>query len=273
MMPIISKPINRARAQLEVGAVGRPAPRRPMMVHMRVAIVSDAHGNLVALEAVLRDLRDQSPDLVLHGGDLAVAGPRPAEVVDRIRELGWRGVLGNTDQVPWNGDIEASIREGAPKLRRWLDTLFGRLGPWAAERLGRDRLAWLHALPPRIDQDEIRLVHASPASLWRAPMPDAPGGALGETYGPLGGRVAVYGHIHRPFVAETDRQVVANAGSAGLPWDGDPRAAYLLVDGGVARVRRVPYDVEAARRDAQQAGFPLHDWLGEVYGAGRFSTP
>lgn len=62
---------------------------------MRIAIVSDIHGNLTALEAVLADLRQTSPDLILHGGDLADSGSSPVEIVDRIRDLGWQGVVGN----------------------------------------------------------------------------------------------------------------------------------------------------------------------------------
>lgn len=68
---------------------------------MRIAIVSDIHGNLTALDAVLADLRSVAPDMVLHGGDLAHGGGRPAEVVDRIRELGWEGICGNTDEMLW----------------------------------------------------------------------------------------------------------------------------------------------------------------------------
>src|SRR5450759_2191067 len=66
---------------------------------MRIAIVSDIHGNRTAFEAVLADLRQTSPDLILHGGDLADAGASPAEIVDQIRDLGWHGVVGNTDEM------------------------------------------------------------------------------------------------------------------------------------------------------------------------------
>jgi predicted phosphodiesterase len=244
-----------------------------IMHTVKIAIVTDVHGNLVALEAVHRDVERQAPDLVLHGGDLAVVGPRPAEVVDRVRELGWPGVIGNTDEVPWNPELEASVRASAPRLQRWLDVMFGQLGPWAAERLGDERLAWLHGLPPQHDEGTLRLVHASPGNLWRAPGPDAAPAELEVTYGHLGGSLAAYGHIHRPYVAETDRLTVANAGAAGFPWDGDPRASYLLVDDGTPQVRRVEYDVEAARRDARQAGHPLADWLGDVYATATFAAP
>ena len=66
---------------------------------VRIAIVSDIHDNLTAFDAVLTDLRETSPDLVLHGGDLVSGGSSPAEVVDRVRDLGWRGVFGNTDEA------------------------------------------------------------------------------------------------------------------------------------------------------------------------------
>src|SRR5258708_17029716 len=103
---------------------------------MRIAIVSDVHGNLLALEAVLAALAGVRPDMVVHGGDLALAGPRPAEVVDRLRELGWPGVLGNTDAVLAG---EEAIPEPA----------HGFVGPAAArsrELLGPERVAWLTGL-------------------------------------------------------------------------------------------------------------------------------
>ena len=66
---------------------------------MRIAVLSDIHGNRTAFEAVLKDLQQTSPDLILHGGDLADAGASPVEIVDRIRDLGWPGVVGNTDEL------------------------------------------------------------------------------------------------------------------------------------------------------------------------------
>jgi predicted phosphodiesterase len=77
---------------------------------MRIAIISDIHGNRCACDAVLADLKEAAPDLVLHGGDLADNGAHSAYVVDQIRSLGWRGVLGNTDEMLWRGIGALKIR-------------------------------------------------------------------------------------------------------------------------------------------------------------------
>ena len=88
---------------------------------MRLAIVSDIHGNLTALEAVITDLHTQAPNLVLQGGDLPYGGCHAAEVMDRVAELGWPGVMGNTDEVLWNGDgLRRMMAEAADVV---LDTL------------------------------------------------------------------------------------------------------------------------------------------------------
>src|SRR5579864_3574327 len=89
--------------------------------YMRIAIVSDIHGNRTALEAVLGDLQKTSPDLILQGGDLADAGASPVEIVDHIRDLGWRGVVGNTDELIFRPEsLEEFGRQFPPGLHRHL---------------------------------------------------------------------------------------------------------------------------------------------------------
>src|SRR5271157_6151549 len=87
---------------------------------MRVAIASDIHGNRTAFEAVLADLRQTSPDLILHGGDLADAGASPVEIVGRIRDLGWQGVVGNTDEMLFRPEsLEEFARESSAPPSLW----------------------------------------------------------------------------------------------------------------------------------------------------------
>ena len=91
---------------------------------MRIAVLSDFHGNRTALEAVLADLRRTAPDLLLHGGDLADGGASPVEIVDCIRDLGWPGVLGNTDEMLFRPESTAGVCQlrcdrCSPQLKGW----------------------------------------------------------------------------------------------------------------------------------------------------------
>src|SRR5437763_17121125 len=103
---------------------------------MRIAIVSDIHGNLTALEAVIADLETREPDLTLQGGDLALMGAQPAEVVDRVRELGWPGVVGNTDELLWQPGEHDRQKQRAPALQPLLDLLFETYAPVTRDLLG-----------------------------------------------------------------------------------------------------------------------------------------
>src|SRR3954471_19252324 len=164
---------------------------------MRVALVSDVHGNLTALEAVVADVSRRGVDVVVQGGDLALMGPRPAEVVDRVRELGWPGVVGNTDEALWVPEERERQLERAPALAPLLDLIFGEYVPDTLDRLGDDRVAWLQELPAEHRADELTVVHAQPGDLWRAPMPDASDEELASVYAPLGADRVGYGHIHQ----------------------------------------------------------------------------
>ena len=240
---------------------------------MRIAVVSDVHGSLVALEAVIAALERERPDLVLHGGDLALSGPRPAEVIDRVRELGWPGVVGNTDELLWRPEQQAAQESKAPKLRPLLRALFEEHAPATRELIGDERIAWLRSLPQELARDELLLVHASPGDLWRAPMLDADDATLEATYGGRGAALVAYGHIHRPFVRGLGPVTVANSGSAGMSFDGDPRASYLLIVDGVAEVRRVEYDLERELADLRESRYPDAARIGEMRRTGRFIPP
>src|ERR1017187_10873647 len=112
---------------------------------MRIAIVSDIHGNRTAFEAVLSDLRQTSPDLILHGGDLADGGSSPVEIVDRIRDLGWLGVVGNTDEMLSMPETFEEFASQSPKLQ----LLWAAIRDMAAETReepGEERLGWVGRL-------------------------------------------------------------------------------------------------------------------------------
>ncbi len=227
---------------------------------MRIAIVSDIHGNLTAFEAVLKDLRQTSPDLILHGGDLAQAGSSPAEIVDRIRDLGWPGVVGNTDELLFRPDSLTEFASQLPQLQP-LWTAIQETAAWTCDALGAERIAWLSSLPRSQTYGPMTLVHASPESLWRSPGHDASDAELDSTYSPLGQPIAVYGHIHRSFIRTVAPTTVVNSGSVSLSYDGDRRAAYLLLDDSKPEIRRVDYDVSRELKALSACGMPHADWL------------
>lgn len=222
---------------------------------VKIAIVSDVHGNLLALEAVVADLERQHPELVVHGGDLAVNGPQPADVVDRIGQLGWPGVVGNTDEVLWTMDAD-------PQPAR---ALFERLHGAYTPALGEGRIAWLRALPREWRHGSILLVHAAPGDLWKNLLPDTPDDELLATYGGQGADLVVYCHIHRPFVWKIGELTIANSGSVGYPVDGDWRPSYLLIDDDQVSVRRIEYDLEKEIARVRASPFPTRSWLVEVH--------
>jgi len=237
---------------------------------MRLAVVSDIHGSLEALDAVIADIERSGADEVVHGGDLVLMGPRPAEVVDRIRELGWRGVVGNTDEVLWRPEERARQLGLRPKLRPLLELMFDEWAPATRRLLGEERIDFLRELPATLQIQDTLLVHASPDDLWRAPQPDAVDEELDQTYGGTGAHTVVYGHIHRPYARSTNSLSVGNSGSAGFTWDGDPRASYLLIEPeGRMTVVRVEYDTEAEARRLIEMGYPDAERLAEIRRIGR----
>jgi predicted phosphodiesterase len=239
---------------------------------MRIAVVSDIHGNRNAFEAVLADLNETSPDVVFHGGDLANSGSSPVEIVDRIRDLGWRGVAGNTDEMLWSPDSLTEFAKQSPAMQPLLATI-REMAAVTREALGEERLAWLRELPRSLIHGPMALVHASPESLWRAPAPEASDAELASVFAPLGKPVVVYAHIHRAYVRDLPGMVVANSGSVSLSHDGDPRAAYLLLDDSTATIRRVEYDVHREIKALTERRFPHADWIRRILESGRPQMP
>lgn len=239
---------------------------------MRIAVVSDIHGNRTAFEAVLADLRQAAPDLILHGGDLADSGASPGEIVDRVRDLGWQGVVGNTDELLFRAD---SLQEFA-KQSSAPPALFAAIDEMAAatrEVLGDEKLNWLRGLPRIQQRGPIVLVHASPGDLWRAPAPEASDTELESTYGQLGRPVTVYAHIHQPYIRDLGGRTVANTGSVSLSYDGDQRASYLLFDDTKPSIRRVSYDIDEELHALSNCGLPHADWVAASLRSARPQMP
>jgi predicted phosphodiesterase len=239
---------------------------------MRIAIVSDIHGNRTAFEAVLADLQRTAPDMIFHGGDLADGGSSPTEIVDRIRGLGWPGVIGNTDEMLVRPESLAEFASQSPKMKPLFDVI-DEMASFTRSALGEDRISWLGALPQTQTHAPIALVHAGPESRWRCPAHNAPDADLESFFGALGQKIAVHGHIHRPYVRNVNELIVVNTGSVSLSYDGDPRASYLLIDGHTPTIRRVDYDIDREVEELRGAGTPHADWIARILKTASFAMP
>jgi len=232
---------------------------------MRIAIVSDIHGNLTALEAVIADLKKVSADLIVQGGDL-VGGSRNAEVIDLVRERGWPGVYGNAEEMLWMPE-QVTRNVPGPQFHRMRKVVLTETIPFIGQAIGEERLDWLRSLPTRWAHDDVTVMHAGPDDVWHSPWSNASDEELEGFYGPLQCRAVVYGHIHHAFVRRLSKFTVANSGSLSFSYDGDPRAAYVLIDGDEIIIRRVEYDVEEEIRWLCAVHYPDADWLAQIYRA------
>jgi diadenosine tetraphosphatase ApaH/serine/threonine PP2A family protein phosphatase len=229
---------------------------------MRIAVLSDIHANLPALDAVLAAAGEV--DAIWHLGDVVGYGPDPDGVVARLREVGAVGVRGNHDAAAIGG---SEIEWFNPEARRAME--------WTRGAISDTTIAWLSALPERSAMDGCELVHGSPREpLWEyvtsVPVARANLAALQQ-------RIGLHGHTHMPIafvdedgrvdvVAPTagselelgERRALVNPGSVGQPRDGDPNASFLILDPGAGRVawHRVAYDIEAVQVAMRAAGLP-----------------
>jgi putative phosphoesterase len=219
---------------------------------LKIAILSDIHGNNTALEAVLKDLQQRGDaDHLLVSGDMFAFGPTPKEVLSTLQDLdNARHLLGNTERYFLEGNYPIT-----PNSQDWQERLL-RSFNWTAERLGREGLRFIERLPHfQVMQDgdrQLMAVHGSPRSDEEGLTLRTGDRELGRM--PIDTRVAVLacGHTHIPMDRVIGGVRVVNAGSVGLPFDGDPRAGYALISGLAAdgddsirvEIRRISYDVE-----------------------------
>jgi predicted phosphodiesterase len=216
------------------GARERPARASSRCsVRALLAILYDIHGNLPALDAVLGDAESAGAGRFVLGGDYALFGPWPREVVERLQEL-------DADWIRGNGERWTAHPQDAPQD----DVVQGAVAA-CRDLLGDRLVAELAALPFELARDGARFVHASPVSDVRSFGPDHDDAEEEMLAGVLDTRL-VFGHTHLPFRRQAKAGIeLLNPGSVGMPFDGDHRAAYaLLGDDGEIEQRRVDYDWE-----------------------------
>lgn len=224
----------------------------------KLAVLSDIHGNFAALQAVADHIDHWEPDTVVVAGDIVNRGPRSRDclrfVLARAAEMGWRIIYGNHEEY-----VLGVVRD--PGVRPGLDGAVRENVGWTARQLGDD-LTTIDGLPNQISLQapyggEVRVVHASMRHNRDNILPDTPDDILREQIAPAPPLICV-GHTHRPLIRTIDATLVVNAGSAGLPFDGDVRASYAQLTwraGWQATIARVDYDRDQTKRDYDATGF------------------
>jgi len=227
-----------------------------------IAVLYDVHGNLAALDAVLEDAHAAGAEQWVLGGDYALFGAWPAETVARLRELApavW--VRGNVDRwvgAPDEAPDDAGIRGAIADCR-------GALGDAVADELG--------ALPFEAELASARIVHASPVSDLRSFAPE-PGPEDAELLDGTTHPRLLFGHTHVQFRRQEGDVELVNPGSVGVPFDGDPRAAYALIrPDRTLELRRVTYDTAAAIAALRDTFGPDKDWVELITGRLERSRP
>ena len=216
---------------------------------MRVAALSDIHGNLPALEAVLAEVEREGVDEIVVGGD-SVSGPWPVEVLERLEAVAARIVRGNADRLVLERDES-------------------HLGAWSADRLGSDRLAAVARWPLTLELDVLGLgrvlvCHSTPGSDDPIYTRITPDDEVIDVLGPVTADVLVCGHTHMQY----DRRLsgglrLVNPGSVGLPYEGR-RGAFWALLGPDVEFRHTPYDVESTAAAIRALDAPMEEELIEL---------
>jgi predicted phosphodiesterase len=232
---------------------------------LRIAVISDIHGNWHALDAVLGDVETRSVDEIWCLGDIVGYGPQPNRCVEEARSRSSLCLLGNHDLAALGRVTLDDFSPDAATSARW-----------TADELADDARAFMQDLEPKADRHGAELFHASPRDpVWEYILSEA---AVRDALARTTADLVMVGHSHIPIAlqlsdggtlagglakggAEIDLsggRFLLNPGSVGQPRDGDPRAAYLLVDLDAchAHFRRVPYDIEQTQSEIRARGLP-----------------
>jgi predicted phosphodiesterase len=216
---------------------------------VRLALLSDIHGNLCGLDACLADLaRQGGADRVVAAGDLCLDGPRPRQVLERLAGVGAACLRGNTDRYIALGEAG----EDPHALQ------------WQRDALRPHWVAWLRDLPFSLTfgsgEGALFVCHANPCSDHEHVWPDADDAFLERITDGVSAATIAFGHLHLPYVRVWRGRTLVNVASAGLPKDGDPRAGYALLTqrsgGWEVKHRRVAFDVERVARELAESGMP-----------------
>jgi putative phosphoesterase len=232
---------------------------------MRVALVSDMHGNAVAFRAALADIERQDVDLIVSLGDVAQGGPQPVECIELLRELQCPCVFGNSDEFLVTLDLGAEPIEDEEQRQRLLN-----VAQWSREQLREDGLDFLGGFRPTVEVEvggrKVLCCHATPGSNEDVVLPATASEKVRAALDGVTADAVAAGHVHLQWLRRFGDVVWFCVGSVGLVYEQrepldevpfEPCSEYaLLADDLAVEFRRIPFDVEDLIEDARAKGFP-----------------
>jgi putative phosphoesterase len=227
----------------------------------RVAVITDIHGNLPALEAAFARIDELGIDAVYCGGDLVGYGPHPNEVCALIQARAIPTIYGNYDYAIARDEEDCGCAYVTAHDRE----LGQRSVAWTLAHTDRPAKDFMRALPFdlrfTLGGRRVRMVHGSPRKVNEYLFDDKPRRTFERIAALADCDVLVFGHTHKPWINTYGDVLFVNCGSVGKPKDGDPRAAFALLEAGpqgevTASIERVPYDAQAVAGEVAAAGLP-----------------
>jgi putative phosphoesterase len=226
---------------------------------VRIATISDIHGNLYALQAVLADIDRQGIDQLYCLGDLVGYGPCPNEVIELLRQRHVPTIMGNYDDGVGHDKDECGCAYTEKEMSRLGDLSL----EWSKAHVTSENKRYLQGLLGHLRLEvqghRILLVHGSPRRINEYVYEDRAARSLSRIAESADADLLVFGHTHLPYVKDVDRTLFVNDGSVGKPKDGDTRAGYAVFDIGTdvqVTIRRVDYHVAAAAADVRASELP-----------------
>ncbi|MFP7297129.1 metallophosphoesterase family protein [Neobacillus niacini] len=233
---------------------------------MKIAFISDIHGNAIALDAVLEDINTQGIDKIYVLGDISYRGPEPKRSLDIVRSLHTEVIKGNADEWVVRGVRKGEVPDKALEL-------MNTERQWIVEQLEPSDIDYLNSLPAQLNVTikdvQISAFHATPENLFDIVLPNADDSHIeNRLMKAHDAQVYVYAHIHKPYIRFLSGKVIMNIGSVGLPFDGLAKASYGLVeieDGHLkTSIRRVSYEIERAAALYHEVNYPNAEMMSNV---------
>jgi putative phosphoesterase len=236
---------------------------------MKIAFISDIHGNAIALEAVIENINKRKVDKICVLGDICFRGPEPKRSLELVQTLNADVIKGNADEWVVRGIQKGEVADQALEIMQ-------KEREWIYSRLDKEDIQYLKELPIDLKLSygglKIHAFHATPASLFDIVQSNNEE-EIARVLMAEEADIYVYGHIHKAYIKYINGKCIVNLGSVGLPFDGLSKASYALIDTDgssfQSSIIRVAYDIEKVIGQWRKTDYPNIDMMINIIQKGR----